>query len=263
MPGGTLQSSGHGERVKLQVRELGPADLPLAREYARADVFSRSLLHASLEVPALLEHSRHWLVTNRDQVAGLAASIEGVFPYRSVPLAASLPGAASLLLEVAERPFSVLAPEHLWSELERAGARRTRSYLQMARLRHPALPDDEPDVESLADLDELQAYLGPGLSKLRLDLGPFYGIRDGSKLVVAGGTEFVTPRLAQLAWIQTSESQRRRGLARMVVAALLRDLETPARRVILQVHSDNAAARDLYTALSFRGTRRLAKLEVS
>ena len=248
--------------MKLQVRELSEADLPLARDYARADVFSHALLHASLEVPVLAERSRHWMVTNGDQLAGLAACIDGVFPYRSVPIAASLPGAAAKLLEVAERPFSALVPECLSPDLERAGARLARRYVQMARLQHPPLPDDETPVERLTDLDELQAYLGPGLTKLRLDLGPFYGIRDGGKLIAAGGTEFVTPRLAQLAWIKTSEPQRRRGLARGVVSALLRDLETPARHVILQVDGENKGATGLYTALSFRGTRRLAKLEV-
>ena len=44
---------------------------------------------------------------------------------------------------------------------------------------------------------------------------------------------------------------------------LVRQLESPERRVVLQVRSDNSAALDLYSTLGFRGTRRLARFSLA
>ena len=95
---------------------------------------------------------------------------------------------------------------------------------------------------------------------MRLKLGPFFGVRDAQgALIAAGGIEFATGHIAQLAMIQTTEERRREGLGRAVVTELLRELEAPGRRIILQVREDNAGAIALYSSLGFRGTRRLAK----
>jgi ribosomal protein S18 acetylase RimI-like enzyme len=134
----------------------------------------------------------------------------------------------------------------------------------MARLTRRPLPEPDPAVKRCDDPDELRALLGAELSSLRSQLGPFFGVRDAAgALTAAGGAEFVTPELAQLAWIKTDLPQRRRGLARAVVVELVRELESPQRRVVLQVASDNRAAIDLYAELGFRGSRRLGRYELS
>ena len=250
--------------MKIEIRELDTDSLDAAREYARRNLFSRALLHATLEEPLLRERTRHWQATHRGRIVGLAGQIDGVFRYRSAPLSATLPGVAGRLLEKLERPVSCLVPELLWRELELAGVRRTREHLQMARLTRRPPPEPDPAVERVDDLGELRAFLGVEFTELRCQLGPLFGVRDErGALTGAGGAEFVTPELAQLAWLKTDEPQRRRGLARAVVVKLVRELESPRRRVLLQVAHDNRGAIELYAALGFRGSRRLGKYELS
>jgi len=247
--------------VKLVVQRIeGDEAEASACDFAGADLLARALLHASLEETELREHSAHWATLHAGRVVGLAARIDDVFRYRSVPLAATLPGAARELLAAIERPFAGLAAERLWPELLRCGGEQVHAYVQMARLRRDPLAEPDPAVQRIDDHAELQAFLGPDFSGLRLKLGPFFGVRDEQgALIAAGGVEFATDHIAQLAMIQTSEERRRQGLARAVVTELLRVLEAPGRRIILQVREDNAAAVALYSSLGFRGTRRLAK----
>lgn len=232
-------------------------------EYTRADLLSRALVHASLEVPALRARSRHWCVEHAGRIVGLAAQIEDVFPYRSAPIAAALPGAAAKLLGELERPVSCLAPEMLWRELERCGARSVRVYLQMARLRRGSLPDPDPAVKRIDDQGELRAFYGAELTSLRHELGPYFGIRgEGGQIVACAGVEFATPSLAQLSWIRTLGEHNQSVQTRAIVIELVRELETAGRRVILQVRADDEDAVQLYATLGFRGSRRFAKLEL-
>jgi ribosomal protein S18 acetylase RimI-like enzyme len=251
--------------VKIQVHRVeSEADVESARDYARRELLGRALLHATLHVDVLRERSRHWLATLGERVVGLVAQIDGVFDYRSAPLASSLPRAATALVARVERPAKCLAHESLWPELERASAQREREYLQMGRLRHDPLPAADPAVKRIDDAVELASFLGDGLTDIRHQLGPFVGIRDDDgALAAVAGTEFVTRELAQLAWIQSHPDQRRQGLARATVAALVAELETPERIVILQVRAENHAAIALYGGLGFRGTRRVARYSLS
>ena len=236
------------------------AALERAREFARTNLLSRALLHASLEEPRLRAHSQHWWAVRDGHVVGLVARIDGFFPYGSAPLAALLPGAGAALLRALDRPFDALAPELLWPELERAGGRRVRSYLQVVRFAPTPLPDPDPAVKPVDDPDELAAFFGAEFSAGRAQMGPFFGVRDeAGQLVAAGGVEFVTDALAQLARVETREARRREGLARTIVVELIRVLETRQRRVVLQVRSDNRPANSLYAALDFRGSRRLGR----
>jgi ribosomal protein S18 acetylase RimI-like enzyme len=247
--------------VKLVVRRIeGDEDEARARDFAGADLLARALLHASLEETELRAHSAHWAALHAGRMVGLAARIDDVFRYRSVPVAATLPGVARELLAAIERPFAGLAAERIWPELRRCEGEKVHAYVQMVRLRRDPLGEPDPAVQSIDDHAELLAFLGPDFSGLRLKLGPFFGIRnERGALIAAGGVEFATGEIAQLAMIQTSEERRREGLGRAVVTELLRALEVPGRRIILQVREDNAGAIALYSSLGFRGTRRLAK----
>lgn len=249
--------------MKLAVKRIEGEELGArAREFAGSDRLGRALLHASLEEAQLCARSAHWAALHGGRFVGLAACIDDVFRYRSAPLAATLPGAGRALLGEIERPFACLASERLWPELRRAGGEQVHAYVQMARLRHDPLDEPDQAVKRVDDQDELAAFVGPDFSGLRLQLGPFFGIRDEKgALIAVGGVEFATDRIAQLAMIQTSEERRREGLARAVVTELVRELETPSRSVVLQVREENAAAIALYSALGFRGTRRLAKFQ--
>lgn len=251
--------------VSVRVRQIGEGDgeaLAGARHFARRDLLSRSLLHATLEQPSLRARTRHWCALHGSRVVGLAAEVDGVFPYRSAPIAAALPGAAAALLARLERPFACLAPEMLWSELARAGGCETHQYLQMVRLIRSPPSQPDPRVKRVEDPEELAAFLACEFPEVRLQLGPYAGIRDeGGRLAAVAGVEFMTDRLAQLAHVLTREENRRQGLARALVTELVRELESPERHVALHVRSGNGAAVELFGALGFRGSRRFAKLE--
>ena len=246
--------------MKIEVRELAPDALDAAREFARRNLFARALLYATLEVPLLRERTHHWQATHRGRIVGVVGQVDDVFRHRAAPLAATLPGVAARLLERLERPASCLAPELLWRELEQAGARRSCEHLQMARLTRRPLPEPDRHVKRLDDPDELRAFLGAELTGLRCQLGPFFGVRDErGALTAAGGADFVSPELAQLAWIKSDGTR----LARAIVVELVRELESSRRRVILQIAHDDRAAIELYAELGFRGSRRLGSYELS
>jgi ribosomal protein S18 acetylase RimI-like enzyme len=247
----------------LETFELERCDPEAAREaraFADLHFLDSALLHASFACGPLAARSRHRGVRHGGRLVGLAACTEGVFGYRSVPFEAALPGAPRALMERLERPFKVLARERFWSELERAGAKpaRSRTRLQMTRFVPVALPLPDPRVREVREVAELRALLPERFGPLQLEIGPFVGIRDAAGvLVCAGGVELVTPKVAQIAYVETREDHRRRGLARAVVIELIRRLERAERRVILQVKEDNAPALALYAGLGFRAGRRL------
>ena len=250
--------------VKIEVRQVDGRILEAARSFSRAELLGRALLHASLEQPALQERSRHWLALVGERIVGLAAEIDGVFPFSSAPLAATLPGVASALLEALDPPCFCLAGEPLWSELARAGAERAAVHLQMARLRRDPLPDPEADaqIETIDDPEELARFYGPGFERMRAALGPFVGVREGGVLVAAAGAEYVTDELAQLGKVRVGDARRGSVLARALVTQLVRQLETGSRRVLVQLREDAEPAIALFSELGFRGTRRLAKLRL-
>ncbi len=232
--------------------------LARARAFVDERFLDRVPVHASLEQPGVAERSRLLEVLRGDHLFGLAAVVEGVFAYRSVPIAALLPGAAAAAISAIERPFTAYAGEPIWSEVERAGGRPLLEEMQMARLERAPLGAAEARVERLEDWDELVRFHGPNFSRVHFEAGPFVGIRgaDGA-ILSAGGVQLRTGRVAQLGYLGTVSEQRRRGLARAVLTELIRLLETPARRLVLHVRADNHAAIQLYAALGFRGRRRV------
>ena len=64
---------------------------------------------------------------------------------------------------------------------------------------------------------------------------------------------YVTDRLSQIGYIETRPDRRGEGLARAIVAGLVREIERADRRVVLHVGADNHDAIRLYADLGFRG----------
>ena len=234
-----------------------------ARAFARESLFDRAALHADLEDPTLLERSSFVGVRLGDRLVGLASVLEDVLSSRAVALSATMPGAATALVRAIPGKFVAMAPEKHWGELVRAGACHRGTDLQMVRLRRDPLPDPDPRVEPVTDLEELRRFSSSTIAPEHLKSGPYLGIRSAvGELQAIGGVHYVTERLACLANIQTDPKQRRRGLAGAIVVQLIRALERPTRLVLLQVGTDNEAARSLYADLSFRGTRRMGFFDV-
>jgi ribosomal protein S18 acetylase RimI-like enzyme len=189
-------------------------------------------------------------------VVGLAAAIEGLFPFRLAAVDGVLPGVAEELLRHVPRPFVCPVPSRLAAQVVRAGGREIRTELQMVRLDSGSpLPRGGARVETLADADEITRFCGTSFARLELELGPFFGIRDAfGELAAVAGTRFTTERIALLAHLETREDCRRQGYARALAAAAVHALESPERRVVVQLKEGEQAARALFASLGFRGT---------
>ncbi len=224
------------------------------RAFIDASIFDRAPLHASLECPPVRKRSRLLRATDGSRIVGVAAIVEAIFPFRSVPLAVSVPRAVPSLLRRVEPPFVALGTQPLWDPLIRCGGVCRLEELQMVRMRHAPLPEPDPRVERLDRLDELRDLIGPRFSPVHFETGPFLGARDSDGVLVAcGGAMYVTECLAQIGYIETRPDRRGEGLARAIVAGLVREIERPDRRVVLHVGSDNHDAIRLYADLGFRG----------
>ncbi len=118
-----------------------------------------------------------------------------------------------------------------------------------------------PAAERLspADLPALLAlYDRFSSNHFRPDLieeGLFYGVRDGPRLVAAGGTHVVARPygIAVLGNIFTHPARRGRGHAQAIVSALVSELLAEGcADVVLNVESGNAPAIHVYTKLGFQ-----------
>jgi ribosomal protein S18 acetylase RimI-like enzyme len=251
------------EFVARWLEEDDEAAVERARAFARLKLLDRSPLAASLEQKVIRERSKLREVLLGPELVALAAVVEGVFARRSVPIDATLPGAATAALAGVERPFVALAGEAIGSELERAGGRRRVDEIQMARLKRGALRGANPRVVAVEDRDELERA-GIRVAEAHFQAGPLFALRDDHGEILSwGGVYFVTDRVAQLGYIATREDRRREGLGLAVVTELVRALERPARTIVLHVRPENQAAIQLYGQLHFRGRRRLALFEFS
>jgi ribosomal protein S18 acetylase RimI-like enzyme len=241
------------------LRPLKPGDEPVlaaACAFAREPLFERLWLHGALEVDALRARAELSTASDGTRLVGLAAVLEGMFPFRFAAVDAALPGVAAQLVAALPRPFVCPVPVRLATELRRAGGRPIRSEWQMVRFASPMPGSAHAQrIERLSDAAELAQFLGPAFSPLELELGRFLGIRDGAgELAAVAGARFITPRIALLAHLDTREDCRRQGYARALAAAAVRALESDERRVVVQLREGEQAARALLAPLGFRGT---------
>lgn len=130
----------------------------------------------------------------------------------------------------------------------------------------PTAMRDVPDapVEPIRDLAPLATLVdetrpGPWLARTH-ELGGFVGIYDGDDLVAAAGVRMAVPGAVEISGVCTAEHARGRGLARAVVAAVVRDAAARGEVAFLHVLHDNTSAIASYERLGF--THR-ADLEVA
>lgn len=119
----------------------------------------------------------------------------------------------------------------------------------------PLGPSDVPDLlELYADGDatgEAPDFFIPS----QVDDGTFVGIREDGHLVAAGGTHLysATESVGAIGNVYTRRSHRGRGLAAVVVRAIVDQLRARGTRTIaLNVRTGNTTAIRLYERLGFR-----------
>jgi len=119
----------------------------------------------------------------------------------------------------------------------------------------PSSPDDAIVPLGIADAEEmltLATLTKPGPFSLRsLDLGRFWGVREGGRLVAMAGERMKQPGYTELSGVCTHPDHRGRGYARRlslhVAARIIEDGDRP----YLHAYASNAAAVALYEAIGF------------
>lgn len=111
---------------------------------------------------------------------------------------------------------------------------------------------DYPEMLALATLS------APGPFAERTgDLGRFWGIREGGRLIAMAGQRIATARHVEVSAVCTHPEARGRGLAGALSLRVVQAIRADGRTPILHSYADNEAALGLYRKLGFRERARV------
>jgi predicted GNAT family acetyltransferase len=117
------------------------------------------------------------------------------------------------------------------------------------------LPDDAIVPLGIADAEEmltLATLTKPGPFSLRsLDLGRFWGVREGGRLVAMAGERMKQPGYTELSGVCTHPDHRGRGYARRLSLHVAARIIEAGDRPYLHAYASNVAAVALYEAIGF------------
>jgi len=120
----------------------------------------------------------------------------------------------------------------------------------------PMTAADVAEMVALADLTRP----GPMFERV-LELGRYFGVRDGSRLVAVAGERLHLVGYTEVSGVCTHPEYRGRGLASRLVSALVARITARSETPFLHLKTDNASAERVYEALGFK-TRRLIHLAI-
>lgn len=245
--------------------------MPYADDDAAAAVFAADRLWNGYSLcdlePPLRRYTEVWLARTPDAPPAAAVLILRHPEFTALAPHGDPDGIAAILARHAERPdtpFILARPEHLpaiapWYTFAHPPTEMQRMALTAATFRPPAARLHEIVRLSLDDLAALRrlyaAYPANAFTADQLRFGVFYGVRDGSAIVAAGGTHALGPRagIAAVGNIFVQPQARGRGYGQALTATIVRDLlHANYRDVILNVAVANAPAIRIYEALGFR-----------
>ncbi len=111
---------------------------------------------------------------------------------------------------------------------------------------HRLTANDAPAMVALAELTE------PGPFRPRtLELGGFYGISEGDRLVAMAGRRMHLPGWIEVSGVCTHPEARGRGYARLLMTQVINEIECEGKTAFLHAFIDNPAIR-MYERLGFR-----------
>jgi predicted GNAT family acetyltransferase len=117
------------------------------------------------------------------------------------------------------------------------------------------VPADVPEM-----LDLVQRTRPGPFAPRTIELGTYLGVRDERKdLVAMAGERFRPPGYTEVSAVCTDDAHRGRGLASMLVRAVVRGIQERGETPILHLNVTNEAAHRLYGALGFE-TRTLIEV---
>jgi ribosomal protein S18 acetylase RimI-like enzyme len=121
--------------------------------------------------------------------------------------------------------------------------------------------DEAPDAvrlgpEHAAQALELAALTRPGpFGPRTIELGDYFGVFDGQRLVAMAGERMCAAELREVSGVCTHPDFQGRGLARRLVAGLIRRQVQRGETPFLHVMRDNESAHGLYLRIGFRDHR--------
>jgi len=125
----------------------------------------------------------------------------------------------------------------------------------------PAVPLDASHVPQMVELVELRP---PGPFALRThELGEYYGVFDGSRLVAMAGERMEAGPLREVSGVCTHPDFQGRGLARRLIAKIVRQQIERGQIPFLHVMRDNVHARQIYERMGFRAHQEMPLRVVS
>jgi len=118
--------------------------------------------------------------------------------------------------------------------------------------------DDAPEMAALAE----HAKPGPWGSKTHR-YGPFFGVRENGRLLAMAGQRILVPGMAEVSGVATWEDCRGRGLARVLIGHVMREMVARGEQPFLHSYADNEGAIALYESLGFRIRREVHVLAIA
>jgi ribosomal protein S18 acetylase RimI-like enzyme len=111
-------------------------------------------------------------------------------------------------------------------------------------------PADVPEMVALAQLTK------PGpMAERVLELGNYYGVREGSRLAAIAGERLHLTGYTEISGVCTHPDFRGRGYAGQLVASLVKRITARGETPFLHLKTDNEAAQRVYESLGFRRRR--------
>lgn len=115
----------------------------------------------------------------------------------------------------------------------------------------------DPRIERLTQADAaemlaLATLTRPGPFTLRAqDLGPFWGIRSGGRLVAMAGTRMAVPRFTELSGLCTHPEFQGQGLGRLMLRFVAGEIAAAGDTPMLHAYASNVRAIALYESIGF------------
>lgn len=114
----------------------------------------------------------------------------------------------------------------------------------------PAVPLDASHVPQMLDLVKIRPP-GPFAVRTR-ELGDYFGLFEGGRLVAMAGERMEAGALREVSGVCTHPDFEGRGLARRLIAKIVRRQMERGQIPFLHVMRDNVHARDVYARMGFR-----------
>ncbi len=113
-------------------------------------------------------------------------------------------------------------------------------------------------VEDVPQMLELAHLTEPGPFRERThELGTFFGIFEGERLVAMAGQRLHLPRFVEVSAVCTHPDVRGRGYARMLMTAAMQEIRNRGKTPFLHVLPENHGAIRIYESLGFTLRRNL------